>query len=143
MRKTHRQGGIGSLLHRIGAGLCAAATVALFAASPVLAQSAPPSGYFDQVEDKGGEAEVEADTLTYDSGTDTISAQGRAVLVYQGHRVQADSLDYNRTTGVMVATGNVYIVAPDGNEYQADSIEVGGGIKTAFVRSLTLRTKDG
>ena len=143
MRKTRRQGGIGSLLRRIGAGLCAAATVALLAAAPALAQTAPPAGYFDQVEDTGGEAQVEADAMTYDAGTDTISAEGRAVLVYQGHRVRADTLNYNRTTGTMIASGNVLILAPDGNEYQADSIEVGGGIKTAFVRSLTLRTKDG
>lgn len=142
MRKTHRQGGIGSLLHRVGAGLCVAVTAALLGFSPAFAQSTP-SGYFDQVEDKGGEAQVEADMMTYDAATDTIAAEGRAVLVYQGHHVQADQLLYNRTTGKMIATGNVFIVAPDGNEYEADSIEVTGSIKEAFVRSLTLRTAAG
>ncbi|RYE84309.1 MAG: LPS-assembly protein LptD, partial [Hyphomicrobiales bacterium] len=143
MRKTRRHRGIGSLLHRVGAGLCVATTATLLGLSPAAAQTTAPPGYFDQVQDQGGEAQVEADMLTYDSATDTIAAEGRAVLIYQGHHVQADQLRYNRVTGRMTATGNVIIVAPDGNEYEADSIEVSGGIKQAFVRSLTLRTAQG
>lgn len=142
MRETHRQRGIVSLLRQMGAGLCLALPLMLAGAVPALAQATPP-GYFDTVEDKGGEAQVEANTMTYDSTTDLISAEGAAVLVYQGHHVRADRLTYNRTTGTMIASGNVSIVAPDGYQYFMDSVEVTGGIKQAFVRSLTLLTADG
>ena len=138
--KRRQQGS--RLLRRLGAGLCIGLLTVLASAAPGLAQSAP-TGYFEAVPDQGGEAQVEADMLTYDSATNTVAAEGGAILVYKGHRVKADRLTYDRTTGRMIAIGNVFITAPDGNQYTMDQIEVTGGIKQAFVRSMTLVTKDG
>jgi LPS-assembly protein len=132
-----------SWLRRAGAGLAVVLLVGLAGTTSALAQANPPPGYFDSVPDTGAEAEVEADALTYDSARDLVIADGRAVLIYQGHRVSADQLTYDRGTGTMVAIGNVFIVTPDGSQYWMDRIEVTGGIKQAFVRSMTLRTPDG
>jgi LPS-assembly protein len=138
---TRRQWGRGEL-RRLGAGLWLGLLAGLGTTSTGFAQTAP-AGYFETVPDKGGEAQVEADMLTYDSATNMVAAAGGAILVYQGHRVKADQLTYDRTSGKMTAVGNVHITAPDGNVYTMDQIEVTGGIKQAFVRSMTLVTKDG
>ena len=139
MRKTRRQGGIGLLLCRAGAGLGAALLAALMAVSPALAQSPP----FGAVPDNGGQAQVEADMLTYDPDSDLISADGRAVMIHQGYRLSADRLTYNRGNGTMTAEGNVELLDPAGNRYTMNNIEVTGGLKQAFVRSLTLYGADG
>lgn len=132
----------GHWLCRAGAGLAIALLTGL-CALPATAATNPPPGYFESVPDTGSEAEVEADALTYDSARDLVIADGKAVLVYNGHRVSADQLTYDRTTGKMTANGHVFIIAPDGNQYWMDSVEVTGGIKQAFVRSMTLRTESG
>lgn len=142
MRETRRQGGIGLPLRRLGAGLGVVVLAAVLAIVPAAAQS-PPEGYFDQVEDSGGEAQVEADMLAYDPDADLISAEGRAVMYHQGYKLSADRLTYHRGTGRMTAIGNVELVDPQGNRYVMDSIEVTGGMKQAFVRSLTLYGADG
>lgn len=135
--KTRRQGGIGLQLHRIGAVLCAVVIAALLGMPAALAQ-AP----FSSVPDPG-KAQVEADMLTYDPDADVISAEGKAVMVHQGYRLSADRLSYERSTGKMTAFGNVELIDPSGNRYQMDDIEVTGGLKNAFVRSLTMYATDG
>lgn len=139
MRETRRQGGIGLLLRRAGAGLGVALLAVLLGVSPASAQTAP----FGEVPDNGGQAQVEADMLTYDPDSDLISADGRAVMIHQGYRLSADRLTYNRGDGTMTASGNVELIDPGGNRYTMNDIEVTGGMKQAFVRSLALHAADG
>jgi LPS-assembly protein len=103
-----------------------------------------PAGFFDMVVSPGqGAAAVEADRLSYDGQHDVISAEGGVILSYQGFVIRADRLDFNQQTGVLHATGNVSITDPQGDVFQMDSVEVTGGMKEAFINSLTVTTAKG
>ncbi len=103
-----------------------------------------PKGFFDQVPTPGqGSAAVEADRLSYDAKSDEIAAEGDVLLSYQGYSIRAASIRYNQKTGAMTASGGVAVKDPAGDVFQMDSIEVSGGIKDAFINSLTLTTSAG
>ena len=103
-----------------------------------------PAGFFDMVATPGqGAAAVEADRLSYDGQHDVISAEGGVILSYQNFVIRADRLDFNQQTGALHATGNVSITDPQGDVFQMDSVEVTGGMKEAFINSLTVRTAKG
>ena len=64
----------------------------------------------------------EADTLGYDNGDDTITASGDVVLRSGDQSVRADAVSWNRTSGQIVATGNVRLVDADGNQLFTDRV---------------------
>jgi LPS-assembly protein len=113
------------------------------AAVPAQAQLLP-EGFFDQQVHPGeGAAAVEADQMSYDGLSATIAADGDVLMSYQGYTIRADRLEYNQTTGKLSAVGHVVMRDPIGNTYAMDSIEVTGGMKEAFIQSLTVTTSDG
>ncbi|MEO6394637.1 MAG: LPS assembly protein LptD [Devosia sp.] len=115
----------------------------LFAA-PALAQGLLPAHFLDFIPEPGtGPARVEADMLFYDSRLDIISAQGGVVMRYGGYTIEADKLSYNQRTGELHAIGNVKMTDAGGNVYDAQNIEVAGGMKEAFLQSLAITTSDG
>ncbi|MGN6489096.1 MAG: LPS-assembly protein LptD, partial [Devosia sp.] len=57
--------------------------------------------------------------------------------------VSCDSLRYAQGSGSVICEGNVTIRDEQGTLYQADRIEVTDGMKEAFLKSLTLTTRDG
>ncbi|MEO8757505.1 MAG: hypothetical protein ABI398_07115, partial [Devosia sp.] len=103
-----------------------------------------PEGFFDMVPAPGnGPAAVEADRMSYDGATDAVAAEGRVVMHFQGYVLRADQVLYDQVTGSVRANGDVTIRDPGGNIYQMDSIEITGGMKKAFINSLTLTTSSG
>lgn len=120
----------------IGLGLVAAM------AGVARAQLIPPD-FFDAIPANGSPAEVEANVLSYDRGSDLISAEGRVLMRYDGYEIACDDLRYNQRSGELYCVGNVAVLDPAGNRFEADRIEVTGGLKQAFVESLTVTTSDG
>jgi len=131
-----------SSLRRFAAGIAAAWLALLLSALPASAQLLP-EGFFDQVPATGGRAEIEADILAYDGQLDVISAEGDVLMRYDGYVLTGDRLAYNQTTGELVFEGNVAIRDPAGTMYQMERIHVTGGMKEAFIDSMTLTTADG
>ncbi len=129
-------------LQRLGSafGLALAVQGALLA--PAHAQFLP-EGFFTQLPEPGAPAQVEANTLNYDAISDVISATGRVVMNYAGYTLACDSLRFEQGSGSVICEGNVRITDAQGTRYEADRIEVTGGMKEAFIRSLTLTTTDG
>ncbi|WP_158626117.1 LPS-assembly protein LptD [Arsenicitalea aurantiaca] len=118
--------------------------LAMGMASAAFAQGLVPPGFFDRVPPgTGGQAAIEADILSYDGRTQTISAEGGVVMVYEGYTARGDRVVYNQGSGEVRLVGNVVVLDPDGNRYEADSVEVTGGMRQAFLRSLTITTADG
>jgi LPS-assembly protein len=111
-------------------------------ASPASAQFLP-ADFFASLPEPGQPAQVEANTLAYDSGADVISAQGRAVMNYGGYTIACDELRYDQQSGDAQCIGNVEVTDPDGNVVRAERIEVTGGMKEAFIQSMTITTSDG
>ncbi|OEO31330.1 hypothetical protein VW23_016730 [Devosia insulae DS-56] len=133
-----RDRGLGMCLRQFGVAL----VLALVAASPAAAQFLP-EGFFATLPEPGAPAKVEANVLSYDKSSDVISAQGRVLMQYEGYSIACDDLRYEQQTGNLNCIGNVQLVDPAGTKYTAETIEVTGGMKQAFLQSLTLTTTDG
>ena len=60
-----------------------------------------------------GERQVafEADGVAYDSGGDTVTAEGNVLLRSGDQSVRADQVSWNRNSGAIVAIGNVRLHA--------------------------------
>src|SRR5690606_33492080 len=100
-------------------GAAMALALVLIAPLPAHAQDrapAPPSSAIpgDTAEDARAVA-FEANAVSYDSDTDVVTAEGDVVLRSEGQSVRADAVTWNRTSGQIIATGNIRFVDTDGN----------------------------
>lgn len=114
-----------------------------FAVAPSQAALLPPGFFNMQVHADGSAAAVEADLLSYDSSTNTISAEGDVLLSYQGFTIRADKLTFNQGSGELHASGSVVITDGMNNTFEMDTVEVTGAMKAAFINSLTITTASG
>ncbi|WP_184078814.1 LPS-assembly protein LptD [Sphingobium subterraneum] len=79
-----------------------------------------------------------ADALNYDTDTQTVTASGNVQLLRQGNRLRADTVVWNRSTGSVVARGNVSVTDPDGNIGYGDQIDVTDSLKDGVVTNMLL-----
>src|SRR5690606_36837422 len=84
------------------------------------------------------EIAFEASTVSYDSDSDTVIAEGDVVLRSDDQSVRADAVSWNRTSGEIVATGNVRAVDEDGNQLFTDRIELTDELKAGAMSNLLL-----
>ena len=81
--------------------------------------------------------------MSYDGTNDSVAAEGAVVMSYQGYDLRADRVDYDQATDSVKASGHVTIRDPGGNVYEADTVNLTGGMKEAFIDSLTITTSSG
>ena len=83
---------------------------------------------------------LEANEVIDDEQHDTVSARGQVEARYRGRTLRADRVDYDRSTGIVTATGNVTIVNPDGTAEFSQSAtldrELSTGVALAFSSRL-------
>lgn len=84
-----------------------------------------------------------ADALAYDTDTDVVTANGSVQMVRDGYRLRADTVTWNRTTGAVVASGNVSVTDAEGNVVHGDRIEVTDTLKAGVVENLLLVIEEG
>ncbi|MGX7895872.1 LPS-assembly protein LptD [Tsuneonella sp. HG222] len=101
----------------------------------------PPAPEFNAA----GERQIafEANGLAYDDGSDTVSADGNVVLRSGDQSVRADAVSWNRTTGQIVATGNVRLVDEDGNQLFTDRLELTDELKAGAMSNLLIAMRTG
>lgn len=85
---------------------------------------------------------LEADTVVYDNDRNTVTAIGGVRIDYDGNRMVAQRVTYDRATGRMIATGNVEIVDRQGNRIYSNEIDVTDDFRDAFVRMLRVEAAD-
>lgn len=85
---------------------------------------------------------LEADTVTYESGTGVVTAGGGVQIDYGNYKLVARKVIYNQKTRRLVATGDVQLVQPDGNKIFADSADITDDFADGFVRALRIETPD-
>ena len=129
-------------LRQLGAAMGLAFAVGMAAIVPAEAQYLPED-FFATLPEPGSPAQVEANTLAYDALADVISAEGRVIMKYSGYTISCDDLRYEQKSGRLICVGNAEVLDPTGTKYAAERIEVTGGMKEAFIQSLTLTTSDG
>lgn len=67
---------------------------------------------------------IEADTITYDKGSDTYTAEGRAVASQGGLQVKADRIVYERKKNRAIAIGNVVVTEREGGVARGERLEI-------------------
>jgi LPS-assembly protein len=96
----------------------------------------------DSAEDTRAVA-FEADSVSYDSDTDVVTAEGDVVLRSEGQSVRADAVTWNRTSGQIIATGNIRFVDTDGNQLFTDRLELTDELKAGAMSNLLLAFREG
>jgi len=77
-----------------------------------------------------------AGQLEYLNDSDTVIATGDVRMYRGGDRLRADKVTWNRTTGKVVANGNVVVVNPGGDTAYGDSIELTDSLKDGVVDNM-------
>ncbi|GGD90761.1 LPS-assembly protein LptD [Tsuneonella deserti] len=149
---------------------CAASAIALSLAlmvAPAMAQDGPASGMGTPQEPQGeppslstpvqpvdeaslppaptGERQInfEANEVAYDNNADTVTASGNVVLRSEDRSVRADQVTWSRTTGQIVASGDVRFVDEDGNQLYTSRIELTDKFEAGAMEDLLLALREG
>ena len=135
LAKNHRSN---RELRLLGATALVCVLAGMIPAAPAYAQSVGT----EAAAPAGGDLLLEADTIVYDNDRNTITAVGGVQIDYDGNRLVAQRVTYDRGTSRLIASGNVEIVDPDGNRYFSSEIDVTDDFRDAFVRTLRVQTAD-
>ncbi len=84
-----------------------------------------------------------ADQMEIDASGEIVTAAGTVELRRDAWRLSADSVRYNRTTGEVVATGNVVSIDPEGNQVFADEVKLTDTLRDGAVANMLLILNDG
>ncbi len=133
------------------AGQPATVAPAVPAQSPPPDDAAQPTDGPDLIvpRDKGGPViagdyiDFQADRLTYDDNSDIITASGKVALARDAWKLTADTIDYNRKSGTVIATGNVISIDPEGNQAFGDRIELTDTLRDGAIDNVLLVLNDG
>lgn len=93
--------------------------------------------------DNPDEIEFSANLVEYDFESDIVTASGDVLLNRDGYRLRADSVIWNRNTGVVEAKGNIRSTSPEGDTAYGDSIILTDSLRDGTVENLLLVMEDG
>ena len=126
--------------------LCADAATAQQQQDPVPAAASAAADEerpLDAMLKAGDVIEFAAETLIYDEKANLVTAQGAVTVAREGYRLRADKVVWNRTTGQVVATGDVVAVDPNGNQAYGDEFEVNESLRDAVIENALLVLESG
>ena len=106
------------------------AAAAQEAASPAAEAAAPASD--EQPID------FSADTVTYDSNADIVTATGRVRMQRDGNFLAADQVVWTRQTGEVRAEGNVVVVTPEGDRLVSDRVTLTDSLRDGTIENLLI-----
>lgn len=86
---------------------------------------------------------LEADELINDERAQTLTAIGEVEGRYQDRTLRADRIDYDLTTGQVLATGNVVLIDATGDVQYADKIELSDQLQQGTAANFTARLASG
>ena len=107
----------------------ASALFALTLSTGAFAQGLVPASFFNAPIDASAPAAVEANTLTFDSAANIITASGDVVLNQGGYTMTGQSLVYDRNSRALKFVGQVTVRDPSGNLAEMADLDVTGGMK--------------
>ena len=87
--------------------------------------------------------DFEADDLAYDSESDVVTASGNVLLTSANRSVRANSVRWNRTSGEILAEGDVHFVDEDGNQLYTDSITLTDEFEAGAMEDLLIALREG
>lgn len=85
----------------------------------------------------------EANGVSYDDDSQTVTAFGNVVMKRGDQSVVADKVIWDRKSGKIMATGNIRLVDRDGNQLFTDSVELTDEFKTGAMQNMLLALREG
>ncbi len=104
-------------------------------AAPVAPASAPAEQ--EQV------IEFSADTVSYDSNADVLTATGEVRMNREGNYLAADKVIWERKTGQVYAQGNVVVLTPQGDKLVGDKVQLTDTLRDGTVDNLLVVLENG
>lgn len=104
-----------------------------------MAQSEVPPPTQQQTRDQ---IEFSASVVEYDSKTETVTAKGDVIAKREGYLVRADTIVWNRSTGQVLAEGNIRSVGPDGDIAYGEKIELTDTLKDGVINHMLVVLAD-
>jgi LPS-assembly protein len=80
--------------------------------------------------------------LEYDWNTEVVTAKGNVIATRDGYVVRADTIVWNRTTGQVVAEGNIRTVGPEGDVAYGDKVELTDALKDGVINNMLVVLAD-
>jgi LPS-assembly protein len=87
--------------------------------------------------------DFEAKEIAYDSERETVTARGNVVLRSDDRSVRADEVTWDRTTGTIIATGNIRLVDDAGNQLFTDQVELTETFEAGAMSELLIALRAG
>lgn len=91
----------------------------------------------------GQAIDFEAQTLSFDQDTDTVTAAGNVVLRSGDRSVRADNVSWDRRSGEILATGRVRFVDENGNQLYTESVTLTDEFEAGAMEDLLLALRQG
>jgi LPS-assembly protein len=104
-----------------------------------MAQSDAPAAAPQQTSDQIGFA---AAVVEYDSNTEMVTAKGNVIASREGYKIYADNIVWNRTTGQVLAEGNIRAIGPDGDIAYGDKIDLTDALKDGVINNMLVVLAD-
>ena len=84
----------------------------------------------------GTNLNFEADIITVEQDNNIMVAQGGIRITHENEVLEAQLLEYNRSSGIAKAIGEVKLKTKDGAEYRADELFLDNNFKLALANPL-------
>ena len=109
--------------------------------APASAQDAPTAPPAEA--EAGQQIEFSADSVTYDSRADVVTAIGRVRMQRDGNFLAADQVTWTRATGEVRADGNVVVVTPAGDKVIGERVVLSESLRDGTVENLLVVLESG
>lgn len=87
--------------------------------------------------------DFEAEQLSYDNETETVTASGNVILRSEDRSVRADAVTWDRKAGTIIATGNIRLVDEAGNQLFTDQVELSETFEAGAMSELLIALRAG
>jgi LPS-assembly protein len=111
--------------------------------SPQTPDQTQPATIQNGEPDLSNPVDLQADHLTSNEKTQTVTASGNVMLVQDDRILRADRITYNLNEDRVVASGNVVLNEANGDIHTAQEVELTDSMKSGFVQKLKTYLADG
>ena len=89
------------------------------------------------------QVDFSADEVVYESEAERITASGAVRMSRDGNYLAADRVSWDRTSGRVVAEGNVVVVNPEGDKLIGDRVDLTDSLKDGTIDNLLVVLESG
>ena len=108
------------------------------------AQGAVPAPVFEAAPTADdGNIEFSADSVTYDSEADFVTATGNVRMERDGNYVAADRVTWSRVSGEVRAEGNVVVLNPQGDKLIGENVVLSDTLRDGTIENLLIVLESG